>query len=164
MTGSDTKGEGDHQDQKSGPPSPGATEVLPTVASTTKRAIAAWWFLFLGPVIIVVALLVAGIASHGSIAWIAWIFTMGVWAFSLTLGVAVTPRSGNALSWIPAFLLSFLSAGVALGLVFATSNLTGHIKNPSGSTSNATPTPAASSGPSGLGGHPDDRSEAPSAP
>jgi hypothetical protein len=115
---------------------------VPTIASNPRRAAAAWWFLFLGPVGITAALLVVGVVTRGSLAWIAWVFTMGVWAFSLTLGVVATPRSRNVLWWVPAFLLAILGAALALGLVFATNTLTRHIKNPVPAPSgSATPSP-----------------------
>jgi hypothetical protein len=124
---------------------------LPSIASTELRAAAAWWTVFLGPVIVAGSLLVVGLVTRGSIVWITWCFTFSVWAFSLTVGLAATPRgrsspvtssasltpshsSGNGLWWIPAFLLSFLSAGLALGLVVATNGISRNVNQPSAPT------------------------------
>jgi hypothetical protein len=75
----------------------------------------AWWFVFIGPVALATALLVAGsIAGRDSALWV---FTLGVWAFTLTLGLAAAPRD-RALWWIVPLAVSFVAAGVALSLLF----------------------------------------------
>ncbi len=88
---------------------------FPTADSTTVRATVAWWFVFLGPTAIAAALSVAG-ATDGRDAAL-WVFTLGVWAFTLTLGLAAAPRQG-ALWWVVPLAVSFLAAGLALGLLF----------------------------------------------
>src|SRR5688572_25922303 len=84
-----------------------AEDPLPTAASTTRRATAAWWVLFTGPVIIALALAIAGVvADRGAVILV---FTTAVWAFTLMLGFAATPRTKSASWWLVPLGVSFVS-------------------------------------------------------
>ncbi len=95
--------------------------VLPTAVSTTRRAAAAWWVVFCGPVALTFALLVAGMVADRRA--VVLVFTLGVWAFSLTLGLAAAPRIRQSLWWVGALGVSFASAAVAFGLLYIVSKL-----------------------------------------
>jgi hypothetical protein len=94
---------------------------VPSAASSARRAAVAWWVVFFGPAIIVSALAVAG--SVGGEATAVWVFVLGVWAFTLTLGLAAAPRTANGLWWVLPLLASFLAAAAALVLLLGVSRV-----------------------------------------
>lgn len=102
-----------------------AVQNLPTTASTTRRAAVAWWVIFCGPVVVTLALLVVGIVADRQA--VVFVFTIGVWAYSLTLGLAAAPRIWRGLWWIGALAVAFASAGAAFGLLYAVSELSGNL-------------------------------------
>jgi hypothetical protein len=93
----------------------GSRTPLPPADSTTRRATIAWWTVFLGPAALTAALSVGGAVSGRDS--LLWIFTLGVWAFTLTLGLAASPRE-RALWWLAPLVASFVAAGLAIGLMF----------------------------------------------
>jgi hypothetical protein len=100
---------------------------FPSAASSTLRSVVTWWVIFAGPVAITMSLIVANAIDNRR--GIAYVFTIGVWAFTLTLGLAAAPRSRSGLWWITPVLLSFLSATVAFGFVLLISGLSDHISD-----------------------------------
>jgi hypothetical protein len=82
--------------------------------STTTRATVAWWFVFLGPAALTVVLSIAGATAGPGGA--VWVFPLGVWAFTLTLGLAATPRRRSSW-WVVPVVVAFVAAGLALGLL-----------------------------------------------
>lgn len=99
---------------------------LPAASSTSRREAAVWWVVFAGPAVVTAALVVAGTIGDSGAAAVA--FAVGVWAFTLTLGIAAAPRSANGLWWVPALAISFVAAGVAFGLLYAISGLSDRIE------------------------------------
>lgn len=124
----------------------GSRSPLPTADSTTKRSTVAWWFVFLGPAALVGALVIAGTFDGPSSAM--WVFSLGVWAFTLTLGLAAAPRK-LGLWWVVPLAVSFAAAAVAVGLLLTIGYAAGKVGNkPSARTSGrasvaATTSPAA---------------------
>ncbi len=87
---------------------------LPRADSTTTRATVAWWFVFLGPAVLTAVLSIAGATAGRGAA--VWVFPLGVWAFTLTLGLAATPRHRSSW-WVAPVVVAFLAAGFALALL-----------------------------------------------
>jgi hypothetical protein len=109
---------------------------LPPADSTTRRASAAWWTVFLGPVLVTGALLVAGIV--GDRETVLWVFTMGVWALTLTLGLAAASRE-RRLWWTVPLLLAFLAAMLAVALLLILDSASEHMDEPARSARAAQP-------------------------
>lgn len=93
------------------------SDPLPTAASSPRRSVVAWWVVFWGPAAIVGALAIAGSVGDGVTA--VWVFALGVWAFTLTLGLAAAPRSSAGLWWIAPLVASFVASVTSLGLLLA---------------------------------------------
>ncbi len=98
---------------------------LPGTGSTSRRSTVAWWVVFSGPFAITLALLVAGIVADRQTVLL--VFTIGVWTFALTLGLAAAPRVRPAVWWISALGVSFLSAAAAFGLLYVVSKLSNEL-------------------------------------
>jgi hypothetical protein len=94
---------------------------LPTAGSTVRRSTATWWAVFLFPVALTGALAVAG--SVGDRSSVVWVFALGLWAFTLTLGLAAAPRSPTGLWWIVPLVASFVAAGAGLALLLCVSKV-----------------------------------------
>jgi hypothetical protein len=94
----------------------------PPVASTDRRATVAWWVVFCGPVVVAVSVGLAGIVAEDGMAAV-WTFTVGIWALTLTIGVAAAPSWDSAAWWLKALLGSFIAACAGLALLFGVSTV-----------------------------------------
>jgi MFS family permease len=98
---------------------------LPMAAITSRRAAVAWWIVFCGPVAVTLALLIAGTVADRRAAVL--VFTLGVWGFSLTLGLAAAPRIHQGTWWAGVLAVSFASAATAFGLLYVVSELSDNL-------------------------------------
>jgi hypothetical protein len=95
----------------------GDVDQVPPVAKTPRRSTVAWWVVFCGPVVVAGSVGIAEAVAGGGVAAV-WTFTVGVWALTLTVGVAAAPSWHDAIWWLKALLVSFLAAGLGLALLF----------------------------------------------
>jgi len=93
---------------------PASGSPLPTADSTTTRTTVAWWLVFVGPIVLVLAMAFAGATVSREAPL--WVFTLGVSAFTLTLGLAAVSRK-SLLWWLVPVAISFVAAGIAVGLI-----------------------------------------------
>jgi hypothetical protein len=110
----------------------------PPVASTDRRATIAWWVVFCGPVVVAASVGLAGIIAGDGMAAV-WTFTVGVWALTLTIGVAAAPKWNDAVWWAKALLGSFVAAAAGLALIFGVSSVGVEVRNDLVSTTTTAP-------------------------
>jgi hypothetical protein len=107
---------------------------------TPRRAAVAWWIVFLGPALIALVALIAGVI--GDRRAVLWVFPVAVWAFTLMLGVAAAPEKPGRFWLVSAMGFSFVSAAVGLAVLFGVNELSVRASEPT-----TTSTTTATSGP-----------------
>ncbi len=116
--------------------SPESTEAATFgAAATTRRSAIAWWTVFIGPAVIALTALVAGII--GDRQTVLWVFPVAVWAFTLILGAAAAPDMPGPLWFVPAIAMSFVSAAAAFFLLFGVNELSVRASVPTTTTTTA---------------------------
>ena len=109
--------EPDQPEPSNGGASPDEHWELPEVASSRIRATAAWWFVFLGPVFVATAALVAGIAGDSSDVQLT--FALAVFVVVYGVGLVASPRQ-SPYWYAIAVAVALVAAFAAAALVYFT--------------------------------------------